>query len=85
LQTEARLPAQLTWREFLCVLSQLGYQQLKNKRGSARSFYNPSRQPQVVTFHEPHGSSPIRTGTLREYINKLLLSKERFLELLKNG
>jgi len=84
MDTDAKLPAQLTWREFLCVLSQLGYRQLKNKRGSARSFHNPQRQPPVVTFHEPHGSDPIRTGTLREYINKLLLTKERFLELLNN-
>jgi predicted RNA binding protein YcfA (HicA-like mRNA interferase family) len=78
------LPAQLTWREFLRVLNQLGYRQLKNKRGSARSFHNPNREPQVVTFHEPHGNNPIRTGTLREYIEKLRLTKEEFLKLLKN-
>jgi predicted RNA binding protein YcfA (HicA-like mRNA interferase family) len=81
---EDALPAQLTWREFLCVLAQLGYNQLKNKRGSARSFHNPDREPQIVTFHEPHGKNPIRIGTLREYIEKLRLSREDFLKLLKN-
>ncbi|MBZ5629689.1 MAG: type II toxin-antitoxin system HicA family toxin [Acidobacteriia bacterium] len=81
---EDALPAQLTWREFLCVLNQLGYRQLKNKRGSARSFHNPAREPKVVTFHEPHGKDSIRLGTLREYIEKLLLKKEEFLQLLKN-
>ena len=81
---EDALPAQLTWREFLCVLSQLGYRHLKNKRGSARSFHNPDREPPIVTFHEPHGKNPIRAGTLREYIEKLRLTKEEFLKLLKN-
>jgi hypothetical protein len=81
---EGALPAQLKWREFLCVLGQLNYQQLKNKRGSARSFHNPNRDPNVVTFHEPHGNNPIRMGTLREYIEKLKLTKEEFLNLLKN-
>jgi hypothetical protein len=78
------LPAQLQWREFLCVLAQLDYKQLKNKRGSARSFYNPERDPPIVTFHEPHGKNPIRAGTLREYIGKLKLSKEDFVHLLRN-
>jgi len=81
---EDALPVQLTWREFLCVLCQLKYKQLKNKRGSARSFHNPDRDPALVTFHEPHGKNPIRAGTLREYIGKLKLSKEDFLQLLKN-
>jgi predicted RNA binding protein YcfA (HicA-like mRNA interferase family) len=66
------------------VLCQLKYRQLKNKRGSARSFHNPAREPVIVTFHEPHGKDPIRAGTLREYIEKLKLTKEQFLELLKN-
>ena len=81
---EDALPAQLKWREFLCVLNQLNYRQLNNKRGSARSFHNPDREPPIVTFHEPHGKNPIRAGTLREYIEKLRRSKEDFLKLLKN-
>jgi predicted RNA binding protein YcfA (HicA-like mRNA interferase family) len=81
---EAALPAQLSWREFLCVLNQLGYRQTKNKRGSARSFHNPQAHPPVVTFHEPHGKDTIRMGTLREYVNKLQITKEKFLELLAN-
>jgi hypothetical protein len=81
---EDALPRQLAWREFLCVLNQLHYRQLKNKRGSARSFHNPDREPAIVTFHEPHGSNPLRHGTLREYIEKLSLTKAQFLKLLKN-
>ena len=64
------------------VLELLGYEQMKNKRGSARSFQAKNRNPSPVTFHEPHGKDPIREGTLRAYINKLKLSKEEFLELL---
>lgn len=61
-----------------------GGMQGENKRGSARSFHNPDRQPNVVTFHEPHGKDHIRLGTLPEYIEKLLLKKEEFLRLLEN-
>lgn len=82
--TEGKLPAQLKWRDFLCVLKQLGYQQMKSKQGSARSFHNPNRQPDVVTFHEPHGGDTLRPGTLREYLRKLRLNKDEFLMLLKN-
>jgi predicted RNA binding protein YcfA (HicA-like mRNA interferase family) len=81
---EAKLPAQLAWRDFVCILKHLGYSLYENKHGSARSFYNPNREPKLTTFHEPHGKDPIRTGTLREYIRKLDLTKEQFLEALKN-
>jgi hypothetical protein len=44
---------------------------------------SPSRGPAVVTFHEPHGKDPLREGTLREYLRKLKLSREEFLDLLE--
>jgi predicted RNA binding protein YcfA (HicA-like mRNA interferase family) len=81
---EAKLPAQLAWRDFVCVLKFLGYSLYESKPGSARVFHSQHREPKLVTFHEPHGKDPIRTGTLREYIRKLDLTKEQFLEILKD-
>lgn len=81
--TESRLPPQLPWRRFVCVLSKLGYQPMKGRRGSARTFTCESREPAVVTFHEPHGKNTLREGTLREYLRKLDLSRDEFLELLE--
>jgi predicted RNA binding protein YcfA (HicA-like mRNA interferase family) len=66
----------------VCVLEVLGYEMMKSKRGSARNFHSKTRQPSVVTFHEPHGKDPIRDGTLREYIRKLQITREQFLEIL---
>lgn len=66
----------------MCVLELLGYAQMKSKGGSARSFHSTRRNPPVVTFHEPHGKDVLRHGTLREYIRKLQLTKEQFLEFL---
>jgi len=77
------LPRQLSWREFVCVLTKLGYKQMKNKRGSARSFHSTMREPNLVTFHEPHGKDWIREGTLREYLRKLKLDRDEFLKLLQ--
>src|SRR5271157_4460263 len=62
---ESKLPPQLTWREFVRVLEALGYQAMKSKRGSARSFHSKTRSPAVVTFHEPHGKDPIRENPPR--------------------
>jgi len=81
---QSKLPPQLTWKKFVCVLEALGYEMMKSKRGSARSFYSKNRQPSVVTFHEPHGKDAIRDGTLREYIRKLQITREQFLEILKS-
>jgi hypothetical protein len=47
------LPTQIPWRRFVCVLRKLGYTAQKGKAGSARSFLNPSRSPEVVSFQEP--------------------------------
>jgi predicted RNA binding protein YcfA (HicA-like mRNA interferase family) len=77
-------PKHLGWREFCLVLKQLGYEPSKHKkRGAARDFLHPTRDPQVVTFHEPHGKDTIPRGTLGLYLSKLRLTKEEFLELLK--
>jgi hypothetical protein len=46
-------------------------------------FRSQNRQPEFVTFHEPHGAQGLRKGTLREYIRKLNLSHEEFLRLLE--
>lgn len=78
------LPAQLPWRRFVCVLKSLGYQELSSKAGAARSFHNPNGQPPVVTFHEPHKGDTLRLGTLSEYLRKLQLSREEFLDLLRH-
>jgi hypothetical protein len=77
------LPAQLRWRDFVRALGKLGYRLHKSHSGSARTFISETRQPRLVTFHEPHGSSPIRPGTLREYVRKLEVSREEFLRLLE--
>jgi len=56
---------------------------MKAKRGSARTFACDAREPSVVTFHEPHGKDTLREGTLREYLRKLKLNRDEFLELLE--
>lgn len=78
------LPSDLSWSDFLRVLSKLGYGLYKSKRGSARTFRSASRQPEFASFHEPHGSQGLKKGTLREYIRKLGLSPEEFLQLLRD-
>lgn len=80
----SKLPTQLQWRRFLCVLTALGYAPLKAKRGASRSFHNPNRNPAVVTFHEAHGGDTLRQGTLSEYLRKVGVDREQFLKLLGN-
>jgi hypothetical protein len=80
----AQLPAHITWDQLLFVADKLGYGPSKHKkRGSARDFVNIERDPQVVTFHEPHGNKTIPRGTMGLYISKLKLTKEQFAELLE--
>lgn len=65
------------------MVKKLGYEPSKHKkRGSARDFVNLSADPPVATFHEPHGKDTIPRGTLGSYVNKLKITKERFVELL---
>jgi predicted RNA binding protein YcfA (HicA-like mRNA interferase family) len=78
------LPTQVPWRRFVCVLRKLGYTAQKGKAGVARSFSNPSRNPNVVTFREPHPGRNLRQTMLREYLRKLLLDQDEFMQLLKD-
>ena len=52
--TMSGFPTQLPWRRFACLLRDLGYRPLKSHRGSGRQFFNPTRRPNLVSFHEPH-------------------------------
>jgi len=78
----AKLPTQLQWRKFKAVLKKLGYEEMKSGKGSARNFHNPDRQPNVVTFHEPHKGDNLKQGTLTEYLRKLLIDRDEFMKLL---
>ena len=68
------LPNQLPWRRFVCVLRKLGYRPQKAARGSARVFFNPTRQPTRVSFRELHPGDTLRQTMLHNYIRKLLLT-----------
>jgi hypothetical protein len=65
------------------VLDKLDYHQSKNSAGVGRTFTSKTREPEVVSFHEPHGSDTIRQGTLSEYLRKLQISREAFFSLLE--
>src|SRR5437899_10155558 len=56
----SRLRPHVPWRRFLHVLRKLGYAPEKGKAGSARSFRNSTRNPNVVTFREPHPGQNVR-------------------------
>jgi hypothetical protein len=82
------LPDQLKWDKFCALLRRLGYGKPKSYGGSARNFTIKAgakkhpKVPELLTVHEPHGSDPIRPGTLRSYIEKLNLGHNEFLDLL---
>jgi predicted RNA binding protein YcfA (HicA-like mRNA interferase family) len=78
----ADLPGDLPWRDFERVLRILDYQLFKAGAGSARTYRNPNRDPEFVTFHEPHGKRGIPKGTLRSYVRQLQMEKEEFMDLL---
>ncbi len=78
------LPTQVPWRRFACVLRKLGYAPQKGKAGSARSFLNPSRTPNVVAFREPHPGDTLRQPMLRQYLRKLHLAPDEFMQLLED-
>lgn len=78
----SKLPTQLEWRRFVAAAKVLGYEQLPSSGGSARNFYNPNREPAVVTVHEPHKGDTIKQGTLSEYLRKFHISREQFFEAL---
>ena len=77
-------PTQVPWRRFVCVLRKLGYTAQKTKQGSKRSFMNPGRVPNVISFWEPHPGQDMRRTTLRAYLRKLLLDHDEFMRLLKD-
>ena|ERR1019366_8838645 len=73
------LPPQVPWRRFVCVLRKLGYTAQNTKHGSARSFRNPGRIPNVVSFREPHPGRNMRQRMLHEYLRKLLLAPDEYV------
>ncbi len=77
-----KFPKNLTWKEIVRLLQDLGYRPYKSKRGSTRTFRNPDRQPEEVSFNEPRKKQKINSASLREYIKKLQISREEFLDLL---
>jgi len=78
------LPPQLPWRRFVCVLRKLGYAPQKGKAGSARSFFNPTRSPNAVSFREPHPGQNMRRPMVQKYLRKLLLTPDEFMQLLED-
>jgi hypothetical protein len=62
-------------------LRKLGYTAQKAKPGSTGSFFNPRRSPNVVSFREPHPGDNLRQPALRDYLRKLLLSADEFIQL----
>ncbi len=77
------LPTQVPWRRFVCVLRKLGYTARTGKAGAARSFLNPSRNPNVVSLREPHPGDNLGQAMLRQYLRKLLLDPDDFMRLLE--
>ena len=80
----SELPPQVPWRRFVRVLRKLGYTAQKGKAGSARSFSNPRRSPNFVSFREPHPGQNMRQRMLREYLGKLCLTADEFIKLLED-
>ena len=78
------LPTQLPWRRFVCVLRKLGYTAQEGKAGSARSFVNPGRNPNVVSLREPHLGDNLGQAILRKYLRKLILDPNEFIHLLED-
>jgi len=78
------LPTQIQWRRFACVLRKLGYTAQKTEPGAARSFLNPGRNPNVVSFREPHPDNNLRPAVLRQNLHKLLRNQDEFMQLLED-
>jgi predicted RNA binding protein YcfA (HicA-like mRNA interferase family) len=81
----AQLPVQVPWRNFVRVLRKLGYAERKGKAGSTRHFFHPARNPNSVSFNEPHPGDSLYKPVLRRYLRKLQLTEDEFLRLLENG
>jgi hypothetical protein len=76
------IPPQLPWRRFVCLLRDLGYRPRKSGRGSLRQFFCPTRNPNLVSFHEPHSGETLHKATLNDCLRKLQLSPDEFAQLL---
>jgi hypothetical protein len=76
----SKLPTQLRWTDFVAAIKSLGYRKLPSPPGSARHFQRGDEDP--LTFHEPHGKSHLKQGTLREYLRKLGIDRDGFMVAL---
>jgi hypothetical protein len=50
-----------------------------------RQFFNPTRSPNLVSFHEPHSGDTLHKATLYDSLRKLQLSPDEFVQLLYNN
>jgi hypothetical protein len=75
-------PTQLPWRCFVSLLRDLGYRPLKSHRGSVRQFFNATRSPSLVSFHEPHPGDTLHKTTLYDSLRRLHLTPDEFVQLL---
>jgi len=62
----------------------LGYRVQKRKVGSGILFASASRNPRLVSLREPHPGQNMRQRMLHEYVRKLLLTPDEFLQLLED-
>ena len=67
----------------MCVLHKLGYRLQTTGRGSVRVFLKPIREPRMISLREPHPADTLRPAILHNYIRKLMLTPDEFMELLK--
>ena len=67
----------------MCVLHKLGYRLQTAGRGSVRVFLNPTREPRTISLREPHPTGTLHPAILHNYIRKLMLTPDEFMELLK--
>jgi hypothetical protein len=47
-------------------------------------FVSPSRNPRLVSLREPHPGQDMRQRMLHEYLRKLLLTPDEFMQLLED-
>lgn len=79
-----KLPTDLKWAQFVKVLAKLGYRLSKSRAGSGRTFVSKTRTPSEFSCHEPHNNNPYPVGTLSEYLRKLNISRDFFLDLFED-
>ena len=79
---DARVAHAAPLETFRLRLRKVGYTAQKGKAGSARSFVNPGRNPNVVSLREPHLGDNLGQAMLRRYLRKLILDPNEFMHLL---